>query len=152
VGTREFAQAVVGRLGKKPETLKPASYSRALHETYTHKSSERIRAKKELVGVDVFVDWTGRNANEFGKKAEALGGDGLKLSVINNRGVKVYPDGFEETFCSDHWRCRFTSTESGKPVSHQQIVKLLQRFDDNNLDFIQIDNLYNFDGEKGFSA
>lgn len=152
VGTREFAQAVVDRLGKKPETLKPASYSRALQETYTHKSSQRTRAKKELVGVDVFVDWTGRNANEFGKKAEALGGDGLKLSVINNRGVKVYPDGFEETFCSDHWRCRFTATESGKPVSHQQIVNLLKRLDENHLDFIQIENLYTFDGEKGFSA
>ena len=102
--------------------------------------------------MDVFVDWPGRNAQEFGKRAEALSGDGLKLSVINNRGVKVYPDGFAETFCSDHWRCRFTARETGKPVTHGQIVSLLQRFDQNGLDFIQTDNLYDFDGQKGFSA
>jgi isocitrate dehydrogenase len=152
VGTREFAQAIVDRLGKTPETLKPASYSRALQEGYTHKSTERARAKKELVGVDVFVDWPGRNANEFGKKAEALSGDGLQLSVINNRGVKVYPGGFAETFCSDHWRCRFTAGEAGKSVTHDQIVKLLERFDQSGFDFIQIENLYSFDGQKGFSA
>src|SRR3954447_19867244 len=33
VGTKEFAEAVVARLGKKPEKLKPASYSRAPKQT-----------------------------------------------------------------------------------------------------------------------
>jgi hypothetical protein len=144
-------EAVVDRLGKTPETLKPASYSRSLQEGYTHKSTERARAKKELVSVDVFIDWPGRNANEFGKNEEALRGDGLKLSVINNHGVKVYPDGFAETFCSDHWRCGFTAGETGKAVTHDQIVKLPERFDQSGLDFIQIEN-YDFDGQKGFSA
>ena len=38
------------------------------------------------------------------KKAE---GDGLELLMITNRGVKVWPEGLPETFCTDHWRCRF---------------------------------------------
>ena len=29
------------------------------------------------------------------------------LSCFQNRGVNVYPNGFEETFCTDHWRARY---------------------------------------------
>ena len=101
--------------------------------------------------MDVFVDWAERDAKAFNKRVEQLANNGLKLSVVNNRGVKVYPDGFAETFCSDHWRCRFTAKEEGKPVTHQQIIDLLKRFDGDKLDFIKTEHLYTFDGEKGFS-
>ena len=54
VGTKEFAQAVVDRLGQKPSTLKTVSYSNAPKQTVAHKAAERTPEKKELVGVDVF--------------------------------------------------------------------------------------------------
>jgi len=79
-----------------------------------------------------------------------LSGDGTRLTMMSNRGVKVWPDGHKETFCSDHWRCRFLS-DSGGMVSHPQIVSLLQRFTDAGFDFIKTENLYNFDGERGYS-
>jgi isocitrate dehydrogenase len=151
VGTREFAEAVVARLGRRPAQLKAASYSHAPKQTVTNTLKARTRAKKELVGIDVFIDSADRDAKAFGHKIEKLSGDGLKLIVINNRGVKVYPDGFAETFCSDHWRCRFTASEQGKAVTHEQIVKLLGRMDENGLDFIKTEHLYTFNGEKGFS-
>ena len=37
-------------------------------------------------------------------------------------------------------------------VSHAQIVTLLDRASKANLDFIKIENLYTFDGQKGFVA
>ncbi len=151
VGTKEFAQAVVARLGQKPETLKVVSYSHAPKHTVTHKLKDRKRDKKELVGVDIFVDWPERDAKAFGRKVEALSSNGLKLVVINNRGVMVYPGGFDETFCSDHWRCRFTAKEEGKPVTHEQIIDLLKRFNGGQLDVIKTEHLYTFNGEKGFS-
>jgi isocitrate dehydrogenase len=151
VGTKEFAEAVVARLGQRPAQLKPASYSHAPKHTLTNTLKQRTRAKKELVGIDVFIDSADRDAKAFGQKMEKLSGDGLKLAVINNRGVKVYPGGFAETFCSDHWRCRFTAPEQGKAVTHQQIVKLLQRMDEHRLDFIKTEHLYTFDGQNGFS-
>jgi isocitrate dehydrogenase len=151
VGTREFAQAVVDRLGQKPEKLKTASYSHAPKQTVANTLKDRTRAKKELVGVDIFVDFADRNPKAFGQKIEKLNGDGLKLLAINNRGVKVYPGGFEETFCSDHWRCRFTAAEQGKPVTHEQVVRLLSRLNENKLDFIKTEHLYTFNGEKAYS-
>src|SRR5689334_12487448 len=60
VGTKEFAEAVVARLGKKPEKLKPASYSKAPKQTSDHALSATTHASKELVGVDVFLHWPER--------------------------------------------------------------------------------------------
>jgi isocitrate dehydrogenase len=152
VGTKEFAEAVVARLGRKPQQLKEASYSKAPKQTVDHKTAETRSSKKELVGVDVFFHWKQRNPVEFGKKLEGFNGDGLKLTSLSNRGVKVYPHGFEETFCTDHWRAGFMSDKDNAPVTHQQIVNLLDRLGKSGLDFIKIENLYTFDGQKGYVA
>ena len=77
----------------------------------------------------------------------------MKLQTIANRGVKVYPDGFSDTFTVDHWRCRFVAEAGeGTVISHTQINSLLQRFYAAGLDTIKTENLYNFDGAKGYSA
>jgi isocitrate dehydrogenase len=106
------------------------------------------------MGVDVFIDWwNGQfygSAKEIGQKMEQLNGDGLKLQMISNRGTKVYPDGLPDTFCVDHWRCRFISAD-GNPISHQQIINLLTRCQQAGFDFIKTENLYYFDGKPGFS-
>ena len=47
--------------------------------------------------------------------------------MISNRGVKVWPGGHAETFCSDHWRCRFVSETAGETVSHAQVISLISR-------------------------
>ncbi|MBV8069147.1 MAG: NADP-dependent isocitrate dehydrogenase [Acidobacteriaceae bacterium] len=150
VGTKEFADAVVTRLGKKPEKLKPAAYSKAPKQTVNQSLKQHAQARKELIGVDIFFDWKQRDPVEFGKKVEAFNGNGLKLLLVSNRGIKVYPNGFEETFCTDHWRARFKADREGDPISHGQIVDLLRRIGDAKLDFIKTENLYTFDGQKGF--
>ena len=45
------------------------------------------------------------------------------MFALSNRGTKVYPNGFDETFCTDHWRARFMSETQGAAISHAQIVK-----------------------------
>jgi isocitrate dehydrogenase len=158
VGTREFGEAVVARLGQKPETLKAVTYAANVEDTDAKPIfSTPAPQKKDLVGVDVFLDWwTGSYygaANELGAQVEKLNGDGLKLQTIANRGVKVYPDGFADTFTVDHWRCRFVpESGEGNAIDHKQIITLLQRFDEADLDVIKTENLYNFDGAKGYSA
>ena len=148
VGTKEFAQAVVDRLGQKPKELKAASYSNAPKQTASHAAKQRTRAKKELVGVDVFFDWNDRNGRAFGERLEKYNGDGLHLKLLSNRGVNVYPEGFEETFCTDHWRARYMG--EGNKATHSQIVSLLGRLEKDGLDVIKTENLYTFDGVKGY--
>jgi len=160
VGTKEFAEAVVARLGQKPETLKTVEYkpdagSAASDAKPIYSSPER--QKKELVGVDVFLDWFNGKfygvADELGALVEKVNGEGLKLQTIANRGVKVYPNGLPDTFTVDHWRCRFVSDAGeGNTIDKKQLISLLQRFNDAGLDVIKTENLYNFDGAKGYSA
>ena len=155
VGTREFAQAVVGRIGQKPQQLKVVSYKAAKNAdeslTDTVFITEESGAKKELVGVDVFLDWSKGTPGDLGEGISSLVVDGLKLAMISNRGTKVWPEGFPETFNTDHWRCRFLSSADGGTVTHQQIVELLQRVSEAGFDFIKIENLCNFDGLPGYS-
>jgi isocitrate dehydrogenase len=154
VGTREFAEAVVARLGQKPETLKPVAYKTS-EEAATSSpgvfTSEQKRATKELAGIDVYVDWSAGSADDLGAAMKKLDGDGLRLKAISNRGVKVWPGGASETFCSDHWRCRFISETQGGSLSHAQLASLLKRAAEAGFDFIKTENLYNFDGKPGYS-
>jgi isocitrate dehydrogenase len=152
VGTQEFANAVIERLGKKPKTLKAVAYKDAIggfaDETIV---KERSCTKKELVGVDVFLDWLKGSPDNLGESLSKVGGDDLKLTMISNRGVKVWPGGKSETFCSDHWRCRFMPKAAGANITHGQIVSLLDRVAGAGFDFIKTENLCNFDGERGYS-
>ena len=79
------------------------------------------------------------------------GGEVMNLQVISNRGTKVWPDGLPETFCSDHWRCRYAG-KNNAVVSHGDVIELLKRIDATGLDFIKTEHLYDFDGRPGYSA
>jgi isocitrate dehydrogenase len=148
VSTKEFGAAVIDRLGKTPQQLQPSHFAGGRLQVNLQPAAA---VKKELVGVDVFVDWDqpGRNADALGALVSALNGGGLTLGLITNRGVRVYPDGLPETFCSDHWRCRFTADQSA--LTHAQINALLARFDQAGLDVIKTENLYTFDGKRGYT-
>jgi isocitrate dehydrogenase len=139
-------------LGQVPQILKAAKYKPAESSpTIASTGTTKRAAKKDLVGVDVFIDWTKGSANELGDALKNLGDDGVKLTMISNRGVKVWPGGHAETFCSDHWRCRFLSSSNHNTISHRQIISLLGRFDAAGYDSIKTENLYNFDGDRGYS-
>lgn len=153
VGTREFAEAVVARVGQLPQQLKvvqynaPAAKSGAAKPIYTPVKP----AKKALKGVDVFVHCAGISPNDLGAKVTPLQLENLPLQVISNRGQKVFPQGFAETFCTDHWRCRFVGANDGD-ITHQDVITLLGRFAAAGLDFIKTEHLCTFDGEKGWTA
>ena len=154
VGTKEFAKAVVERMGKRPNTLKAVSYSQkdSADEIYGETIvKERSDTKKDLVGVDVFLDWLKGSPDDLGNALSKIGPDGLQLVMISNRGVKVWPGGQSETFCCDQWRCRFMSTDKGAVINHKQIVDLLTKVSDAGFDFIKTENLCNFDGQRGYS-
>jgi len=149
VGTKEFAKAVIENLGNKPSILKPVSYSNNL-ALKLPKYKRKPAANKELEGVDVFVHWNGSNPNELADKLKKMEINGIKLTMITNRGIKVWPDGFKETFCTDHWRCRFKPNEGSK-MDKTNIVELLKNALNENIDTIKTENLYSFDGKAAYS-
>lgn len=152
VGTQEFAQAVIERLGQLPTSMAPAEFEKGEIKPMDTKLRPKAKAKKELTGVDVFIDWDqdGRDPNVIGEKLRQANANGLQLHLITNRGVKVFPEGMKETFCTDHWRCRF-KTDDGSVVTHTQVLDLLQQIEKLGFDFIKTEHLYTFDGVRGYS-
>jgi isocitrate dehydrogenase len=74
----------------------------------------------------------------------------IELTMITNRGIKVWPEGFSETFCTDHWRCRFKPT-SGQHITPSEIIQLMSAALDHGLEVIKTENLYAFDGKPAYS-
>ena len=150
VGTQEFAAAVIERLGQKPQVLQPVHYDAGRVEAAELSPVERRPpVRKELVGVDVFLHWVG-DAEVLGGSLAAASSGSLKLTMITNRGVKVWPEGLPETFCTDHWRCRFQA-EAEAEVSSRDVLDLLARVNSLGFDFVKTEHLYTFDGVAGFS-
>lgn len=149
VGTKEFAVAVADRLGKKPHILKEVSYA-AFSPISHSQTSQRENPKKEIVGVDVFVD-SHESIEVVEKKLQAAQDPELKLSMISNRGVRVWPVKMPETICSDCWRCRFVAKDKGKTLSQDHICSLLKRLGEAKVDFTQVELLRTFDGHPGFT-
>ncbi|MFN6943730.1 MAG: NADP-dependent isocitrate dehydrogenase [Cytophagaceae bacterium] len=151
VGTKEFGDALIERLGKKPEKFDPVTYTNT--RITIKENLSQVKAKKELVGVDIFLDWTGKDKNpdELGELIKDISSGPFKLKMITNRGIKVYPEGHPETFCTDHWRCRFTSKTMDQEGSYEDVLALSKILIEKKLDIIKTENLCRFDGKISFS-
>ncbi len=154
VGTQEFAQAVIARLGQQPMHFKAADYkpgSYAKIECYG--GAPHAASKKELVGVDVFID------NPTDVSAEKIAAllkqhTALELIVITSRGLKIWPNSTIEAPYLRHCCCRFQSNQDIKhlkPISQTDIIQLLTDFNKLGMDVIKTENLYTFDGQLGFT-
>jgi isocitrate dehydrogenase len=152
--TDEFADAVIARLGLRPKHFKPVEYKQDIRsriECYGER--KKTIAKKELVGVDIFIDNPDHSLLELSEKLSRISKT-LKLIVITSRGLKVWPHSMIEAPYTHHCCCRFQSSANLadlKTISHEDIILLLEEFRQLGLDFIKTENLYTFDGKLGFS-
>lgn len=149
VGTSEFAQAVIENLGLQPSVLKPVQYKMG-QAMNLPKYKRKPAKKKELVGVDLFVHWSKTDPNELAELVSKIENNMCKLIMITNRGIKVWPNGFKETFCTDHWRCRFMFAHM-QYENQNQIIELLKSAFQEQIDIIKTENLYAFDGKASYS-
>ena len=151
VGTREFARSVIERLGEEPLQIEAARYEDQTPLQVQVNSATRTRAKKDLVGIDLFVEEPARDPEGLARKVRAaLSNIPLELQMITNRGVKVYPGGMAETNCTDHWRCRLLA-RSGDVSNPGVFWMLLREMARSGIEVVKTENLYHFDGERGFS-
>jgi len=158
LSTMAFADAVAKRLGRRPEQLRAVDYAEAAPWTPPPLPERRAAAVKQAVGVDVFVhdgvSTPERLAARLHQAAALVDHGPWKLAMITNRGVKVWPGGFPETFCTDHWRCRFVGRDAlghERAILPMEIVTLLQRLTEAGIDVIKTENLCTFDGQAGYA-
>jgi isocitrate dehydrogenase len=152
VGTKEFADEVINRLGQKPTKLAKVDYldtkaANELEHVYTINTNE----VKTLVGVDVFVHMNVTSAHDIADKMAKIDLKGLELKTISSKGLKLWPRDDRFELLSDHWCCRFGPAKEGEIIKHNIIASLLKSLAANNIDFIKVENLFEFDGKKGYS-
>jgi isocitrate dehydrogenase len=152
VGTKEFAKAVIERMGQAPSKLKAVAYKKADQNASAAYSYHRAVEAKQLVGADVRVEFIRGTPEELAKILQPLEGDGLKLESIANRGMVVWPEGHAETFCTDSFACRFKLPDEAKSVlPHGAVIALLDRMAKSGVEFLAVELLYFFNGKAGFS-
>lgn len=150
VGTKEFAQAVVARLGQMPERLKPASYANAPKAAVPFEYVRGLRSEREMIGVDVYIGWTG-DREELAARIQQVTDERLPLTMMSNRGIKVWPGGHKETFCVDEFRCRFVTQPANRHLGYDEMAALLGRLAWSGLGFEKVETLCNYDGQAGYS-
>ena len=155
VGTQEFADAVIARLGQTPTHFKPADYKPGAYaKIECYGSQPKVSSKKELVGVDIFIDnSTDIPAETLAAQLTKLGGP-LELIVLTSRGLKIWPNSSIDAPYLRHCCCRFQSAKEVKQlkaIRHIDIIKLLAQLDELGFDVIKTENLYTFDGQLGYT-
>lgn len=152
LGTKEFGQKIIKNLGNKPIQLKEALYAEDVEKHFDKVSDIQINySEKKLVGVDIYIDLENINPKEIAKITEDCNAkDNYNLQFISTKGLKVWPSYGEISVQSEHWCLRFMSS-TNYHFSHLDIVKILELFTTKNIDFIKIENLYNFGNERGYS-
>jgi isocitrate dehydrogenase len=154
VGTKEFAQAVVARMGKKPEKLKAISYAGAASQRKEWVPDPARKAEKvEVVGIDLYMGSNGKTPKEFGDALNSISHEGIELRMVDNRGTIVWPGGMSETFVVDSFRCRFqpVASAASQAINHAQIAAIYQKITAAGYDIVKTETLRTFDGQQGFT-
>jgi isocitrate dehydrogenase len=167
VGTDAFADAVIERLGEVPGNftggtgggIPPITVPADPDPSRKRWSASTCSSTGRATGQN---GTRPRDPEQLAQELQVAGGRSLKLKMITNRGVKVYPEGYPETFCTDHWRCRFVSPDSqlaalgssmarAETVSFQDVLALQSRLDAAGISVIKTENLYEINGERAYT-
>jgi isocitrate dehydrogenase len=152
LGTKEFADAVIERLGQKPSTYRVVEYqprtsSGEIHAVLADEKEERV-----LKGVDFFVHWFHKDIASLAELMKSLSTDNLEIKMISCKGLKVWPDIITEMDVTDRFRCRFMPKVKDGAVTHTDIAQLMTLAAEKDVDFLKIETLFTFDGKLGFSS
>jgi isocitrate dehydrogenase len=149
-GTREFTDAVIANLGKEPDGWVKREHKPLKLPQVTSDPVTVVPKTRRTMGIDIFCE-SGLTPGALGKSLEQHAeGTALRLKIISNRGTVVYPLTGAPTDNTDHWRCRFLAREDGADLTDEQCFELLRKVASEHR-FMQIEKLYEFDGERAYT-
>jgi isocitrate dehydrogenase len=150
VSTDAFADAVIARLGRRPERWTPRDHRRLQLRPFEDRRDWVRPATRTCVGVDVFIE-AAESAEVVGGRLEQLvEGSALRLKMVSNRGARVYPPTGGLTDCVDHWRCRFVRRDGAPALDDGRLLELLARVGA-VWRWMHVEKLEEHDGVPGFT-
>lgn len=156
LGTKEFADAVIARLGMAPKKFNKIDYGTAkerkadIYDFTIDKLTSKI-----LVGIDISIDWQGKSIEELATQVkDSAKNSGLGLKIITALGLKIWPADKNSHIAlpiCDHWQLRFVPDNQHKTTTHNELVALQKTLVEAGFDIIKTENLYVFGDRLGFS-
>jgi isocitrate dehydrogenase len=165
VGTKEFGEAVIANLGKKPQQLPELS----IKESKSHKAAEveksKPQAQKSLIGFDVFIDWQ-KDFSDLLDQLKSMESEKLEVKMISAKGLLLWPL-TDSHMMPDYKKgltvLRFVGKgitgkssneiiDPTKSISHQDIIEMLSKLQVKAFDFVKYEGLYLFDNKPGYTS
>jgi hypothetical protein len=104
-----------------------------------------LNDKVKLVGCDIFVVNQG-----LPKIPETVGG--LQLTLISNRGTKVWPGPAPTIELTDVHRCRFVNPKGAfMPITHAEVLRALGAIEEAGFEWVHVEKLLEINGTHGFT-
>jgi len=151
IGTKAFADLIIKYLPNIPDEAPGKTFNPINIPAKGSQVTIRRPRERDVVGMDVFIEFDG-GAKVLGDLLdEASRGTGFSLKMISNRGTMVYPDRGASTDCVDHWRCRFTLDQPQKDAPRESVEALLRRVEENGLTWMHLEKLNRFNGEDAYT-
>ena len=148
--TTEFTEQVIANLGRRSSSWQSRAYRPITLPALRPEPDVVKVSERRLAGVDVFIEAADR-PDTLGPLLEQLAATTpLRLHLISNRGLQVYPSTGGTTDYVDHWRCRFLTRSPDANLSDAEIFQLVARIGQ-RYPWFRIQRLVEFDGEPGFS-
>lgn len=149
--TTEFTDCLIRNLGKTYAGYHDRKYH-AINIPQIRQDQDFVHTEKRAVnGIDLFIE-TNKPVVQFAKELElAAANSPMKLKMISNRGVKVYPNDHNTTAdLTDCFSCRFVSKEAHGNVKDAEIIQLLEKVEP-HFCWSHIEKLNEFDGVAAYS-
>lgn len=148
VGTKGLTDAIIARLGQKPTKMAAIDYGAPKPGGLKMPPLKKVAdEKKTIVGFDVHVEAQNAKADDIAAGIKSIC-EKAPLSMISNRGVKVWPDGDALTNVSGIWRLRFLSESS---MDMEAILKMTGSIAE-KYDVTSVEVLAKFGDTLGFTV
>lgn len=147
--TTEFTEEVISHLGKRSRTALKRDYRPLKLPPRSNEVHAVTVTARRVVGVDVFIESTLQPAALGERLEKAVIGAELRLLMVSNRGMMVYPSGDGPVGLVDHYRCRFVGRAPGLEIGDATIIDLLGRLGA-EFRWMHVEKLQQFDGVDGF--
>jgi isocitrate dehydrogenase len=163
VGTKEFAEAVIANLGKKPSQLPELIPSKSSELKLDVKSI--VPAKRSLIGFDLFLDWQ-KDFSDLLSELKVMESEKLEVKMISAKGLLLWPL-IDSHMMPDYKKgltvLRFIGKgitgkssndiiDANKSISHRDIIEMLSILQEKGFDFVKYEGLYLFDGKPGYTS
>lgn len=149
--TTTFTDTIIRNLGKSLASHQPRTF-KPIHMAKIPMSPDMVKVKTRSVsGIDLFIEASDNVAKVAEKLNAAAANSPLKLKLISNRGVKVYPsDTGTVPDLTDCYRCRFISKDPLHSVNDNDLMSLICNVT-KDYHWMHIEKLNVFDGVAGYS-